>query len=100
MKLNIPITGHKFATFLGVVHPSHRTKAAIKTLVAATILLVDIDIRSQDVYTLAPRVRLFLKHEIKSTDPIYIQMQADGKKCINACKVKNSINDGMEHLGL
>ena len=57
---------------------------------AASILLVDKDARNQDVYTLAPRVRLFLKHEIKLTDPIYIQMQADGNDFIEACSNKRS----------
>ena len=68
---------------------------------AASILLVDKDDRNQAVYTLAPRVRLFLKHEIKSTDWIYIQMQADGNDFIEARSAKNSKknNDSlMEHL--
>ena len=42
------------------------------------------------MYTLAPRVRLYLKHEIKSTDPIYIQLQADGNECIEARSAKKS----------
>ena len=46
VKLNILITEYEFATFLGVVCPNRGTNAEIKTLVAATILLVDKDIRS------------------------------------------------------
>ena len=90
MKLNVAIPEPDFCTFLGVGHPNHGVTDGIKTLVAASILLVDKDARNQLVYTLAPRVRLFLKHEIKSTDPIYIQMQAEGNYFIEARSARSA----------
>ena len=102
VKLNVAIPEPDFCTFLGVVHPNHGVKGGIKTLVAASILLEEKDVRNQLVYTLAPRVRLFLKHEIKSTDPIYIQMQAEGNNFIeararSAKKAKKNNDSLMDH---
>ena len=100
VKLNVAIPEPDFCTFLSVGHPNHGVTGGIKTLVAASILLVDKDARNQVVYTLAPRVRLFLKHEIKSTDPIYIQMQAEGNNYIearSAKKSKKNDNSLMDH---
>ena len=102
VKLNVAIPEPDFCTFLGVVHPNHGVKGGIKTLVAASILLEEKDVRNQLVYTLAPRVKLFLKHEIKSTDPIYIQMQAKGNNFIeararSAKKAKKNNDSLMDH---
>ena len=102
VKLNVAIPEPDFCTFLGVVHPNHGVKGGIKTLVAASILLEEKDVRNQLVYTLAPRVKLFLKHEIKSTNPIYIQMQAKGNNFIeararSAKKAKKNNDSLMDH---
>ena len=85
---NTPIPAHNHAFFLGIKPDNHGVTAAIESLVKWKILLVSQDVRNQDVYSLAPRIKMFLDHEILSIHPSYIKKLAEGNQCVKDRKAK------------
>ena len=75
---NTPIPKHNHASFLGVKPDNHRVTAFIESLVKGKVLLVSQNVCNQDVYSLAPRIKIFLNHEILHIHSSYIKKLVEG----------------------